>query len=635
MNMFANISKDKICEFVKKYGIMFSGMLIMYIIFLRHIINNPVSFIKGVNVFVAFIAFLLIVLIGVGSIYFEKKLHKLFLLIYAILGIMYFFAYPINSVPDEDHHFYRAYEISEGHMLSDIKSGIGGRELPKGLELWLDTHTVTLQESWSTLDIKLSDERTWYVFWNTSLYAPVSYVPQSLGIFVARIFTDSVAIMFLMGRLFNLVAVGLITYFAIKYIPVGKKMIIMITLLPMNMQEAISLAPDAMVTALTMAFIAFVLYLRYTQESVMSKKQLVLLYIMAIAISLYKIVYIPFCILPFLIPIERFGGKKQFISHAVCMGILVVVAGLGWLAFAGRYLLDIEGGKNSDDQIIYILSDLPNYFKIMFATIKKYGSFYFYTMFGQQLSYYNIFISKGYIILLVILLMGGVFSEEKVPVKFKGVSTLFALIVTAIFLLIMTSLYVQWTDYKNQLIEGVQGRYFIPLLLPMFLLIRSLIPFSLKEIFAFRNIILPIVIIDFIVVISLLGKFIGKGDLEKWVKYEEGWRYCNIQQETYLTNTWRQIAGDWYYFGEDGFALSDEWLEQDGEKYYFADGCLLVTGWQLIDEEWYYFNSNGTAYSGWLESDGALYYCEEGKMWYDCMTPDGYMLDEEGKRIQE
>lgn len=623
----------KIKELLYKHGVMFASLLLGYFVFLGYICNNHVFNSAGLSIIIAILVALLLMIISACAIYFENELHKFFLIVFSFFGLIYFFVYPMSSVPDEHGHFYRAYEISEGYFVSDIVDGWGGRTLPKGLSLGLDGPDVSLEESWDTFDIKITDEREYYIFWNISLYAPVSYIPQSLGIFVARIFTDSIAIMYMMGRLFNLLAVGVIAYFAVKYIPIGKKLVIMIMLIPINMQEAISLAPDAMVTALTMAFMAYVLHLRYTQKTVMSKRQLALLYVMAIAISLYKIVYIPFCMLPFLIPKERFGGKKQFIIHAVCMGTLVVAAGLGWLSFAGRYLMDIEGGKNSDDQVMYILGDLPNYFKILFSTMKAYGKAYFYTMFGQSLSWLNVFVPKGYVILYALLIFAGVFSEEEIPEKFKPVRIVSAIIVVSIFLLTMTSLYVQWTDYKAELISGVQGRYFIPLLLPLILLMSFGLKPSLNRFFKLKNYILPLVTVNIIVVLILLGKFV-EGP-KKWIKDDNGWRSYRVFENAYETDMWDEINDVWYYFDENGYALSEEWLETDTGNYYFSDSCALVTGWELIDGEWYYFDSGGRAFSGWIESDSDWYYCEDGKMWYDCMTPDGYLLDEDGKWIQE
>ncbi len=565
------------------------------------------------------------------GIMFEKELHKVYLILFILLGTIYFFIYPIGTVPDEYAHFYRAYEISEGHLVSDILDGWGGRDLPENLSLDINTLDTSISETWEKADIELSEKRSFHIFWTMSLYAPVSYIPQSSGIFIARLFTKSIVALFMAGRLFNFAAVAVISYFAVKYIPVGKKIVVMVMLLPMNMQEAISLAPDAMVTALTMAFVAYILHLRYRQEAVMSKKQLVLLYVMAIAISLYKIVYLPFCILPFLIPMERFGGKKQFIIHAICMGTCVIAAGLGWLSFAGRYLMDIEGGRDSDAQAAYILSDLPNYFKIMAATIKQNGSYYFYTMMGHLLSWLNIYIPKPYLILYAVVLVTGLFSEEKLPEKFGAVRGMLLLVIVSVFLLTMTSLYVQWTDYAHGTIDGVQGRYFIPLILPALLLVSLCLPRSLGKIVNVKNLIIPVIAVNLIVIAIVFKNFSVKAT--RWEEDTNGRKY-NTAENGYVVDSWYQIDGIWYYFDENGYMVYDEWLEIDGEKYLLAESGAMMVGWQLYNDEYYYLNADGTAYTGWIESDGEWYYCDEGKMLYDCITPDGYKLDKEGKWIK-
>ena len=43
----------------------------------------------------------------------------------------------------------------------------------------------------------------------------------------------------------------------------------------------------------------------------------------------------------------------------------------------------------------------------------------------------------------------------------------------SITLLIFTALYIQWTSLKNDTIAGIQGRYFIPLMLLLSLLGRN------------------------------------------------------------------------------------------------------------------------------------------------------------------
>ncbi|MBQ9765773.1 MAG: DUF2142 domain-containing protein [Lachnospiraceae bacterium] len=629
------LSKDKkelLLEYGRRYGIMLAFICIMLVVYCKAVKDVIVAN-TGLTVVLVLLGVLITALCVISMVIFEKQLHKFYIIVFALLGGIYFFIYPIGTVPDEQAHFYRAYEISEGHMVSDIQDGYGGRMLPDNLGLGINALNTSIKETWDKMDVELSENRSFSVFWTMSLYAPVSYIPQSLGILMARIFTDSIAVMFMAGRLFNFIAVAVISYLAVKYMPFGKKILIMVMLLPINMQEAISLAPDAMVTALTLAFVAYVLHLRYKQETKMSGKQLVLLYILAIVVSLYKIVYLPFCMLPFLIPMDRFGGKKKFIIHAVCMGTAVIVLSLGWLAFAGRYLMDIEGGRDSGAQVEYILGDIPNYFRVMGTTLKLHGINYLYMMLGHILSWLNLFIPKGYLIPYAIILLAGIVSdEEKLPEKFGAVRAMFVLISVAVFLLTLTSLYVQWNNYASPIIEGVQGRYFIPIILPLTLAVSFCLPRSLGKLFGMKNLMIPMVVVNLVVMVFVFDNFgISKA---MWVEADDGWKYY-VKESGYVTSSWYQVDTEWYYFGDDGYMYADEWLEYKGDKYLFTDGGVMATGWQLYGDEWYYLDSDGTAYTGWIESEGDWYYCEDGKMWYDCVTPDGYKLDKDGKMIEQ
>lgn len=79
----------------------------------------------------------------------------------------------------------------------------------------------------------------------------------------------------------------------------------------MTMQEAVSLSPDAMTIAVSIALISFILYFRNGPEKALQKKHFIILSALLIALSLCKIVYLPLCFLIFLIPTKCFQSKKQ------------------------------------------------------------------------------------------------------------------------------------------------------------------------------------------------------------------------------------------------------------------------------------------------------------------------------------
>ncbi len=79
--------------------------------------------------------------------------------------------------------------------------------------------------------------------------------------------------------------------------------------------------------------------------------------------------------------------------------------------------------------------------------------------------------------------------------------------------------------------------------------------------------------------------------------------------------------------------VSGEWKEEGGSwRYLHNDGSYAQNGWELIDGEWYYFNEESIMQTGWIDWNGEWYYCgTSGAMLKNTTTPDGFLLDHEGK----
>ena len=111
----------------------------------------------------------------------------------------------------------------------------------------------------------------------------------------------------------------------------------------------------------------------------------------------------------------------------------------------------------------------------------------------------------------------------------------------------------------------------------------------------------------------------------QWVQDEKGWWYKRADG-SYPKNSWGYEAYNgksyWYYFLDSGY-MSTGWVEVNGSKYYLfpnSDGWKgrMLTGWQWIDGNCYYLDSQG-------QNEGALY--------RNTTTPDGYAVDAEGRWI--
>jgi len=110
-----------------------------------------------------------------------------------------------------------------------------------------------------------------------------------------------------------------------------------------------------------------------------------------------------------------------------------------------------------------------------------------------------------------------------------------------------------------------------------------------------------------------------------WNRNSIGWWYCtNTENKYYYTsqNSWKEIDGEWYIFDSRGYALQDSWYYDEGDKdwYYLDSDCKMIRRrkdkplWKWIDSGCYAFN-------------------EYGQMYCDCVTPDGWWINENGVLI--
>lgn len=82
-----------------------------------------------------------------------------------------------------------------------------------------------------------------------------------------------------------------------------------------------------------------------------------------------------------------------------------------------------------------------------------------------------------------------------------------------------------------------------------------------------------------------------------------------------------------------GLPVSGEWKsDNNGWWYQHSDGTYSKNAWEEIDGKWYVFDENGYMRTGWIDWNGEQYYCDNsGAMLKNTTTPDGYILDYDGR----
>ena len=140
------------------------------------------------------------------------------------------------------------------------------------------------------------------------------------------------------------------------------------------------------------------------------------------------------------------------------------------------------------------------------------GSNYLMQLFGSDLGWrelVKLYAVVPYSILAIYLFIA--VTDEEIKNKFKTYQLVWiALVVLAVVALVFTSLYVQWTTVGKESISGVQGRYFLPILPLVMLLLGSMIKVqtsyrkeNINKFLAISTLVLQIYTISQIIVVHL------------------------------------------------------------------------------------------------------------------------------------
>lgn len=82
-----------------------------------------------------------------------------------------------------------------------------------------------------------------------------------------------------------------------------------------------------------------------------------------------------------------------------------------------------------------------------------------------------------------------------------------------------------------------------------------------------------------------------------WKSYKTAsgilWRY-EYNNGSYAVD-WALIGGNYYYFDDQGYLVSEQWLSYGGNRYYLQSNGAAVKGWKQIGTRRYYFSSKGGA----------------------------------------
>ena len=319
----------------------------------------------------------LIVIIISVIIYSKKniKTENIFLMIAPIICIFFLITMPTFKGHDEYFHWLKAYEVSIGNLSTPIKDGVQGSYMPDAVAIinTEDWTTMTYKDLSDNLSVKLDENKQSVLSPETAaVYSFVQYLPQAIGIFIARHITSIAVLVAYAGRLVNMLCSILLIYLAIKIIPFGKKLLLIPAMIPIAIEGFSSLSPDALTISISFLYIAYILYLAFGKKETIGIAQKIILLIMSVIIALCKIVYIPLVGLILIIPKEKFKNKSninKIVTFIIIAGIALIV-NLIWLAMSSKYLAHFRAG-NPIIQLFLLLKNPIYFYAIIYNKFRR------------------------------------------------------------------------------------------------------------------------------------------------------------------------------------------------------------------------------------------------------------------------
>lgn len=421
----------------------------------------------------------------------KNNLHLSFILISVIVGITMLFTLPPFQVPDEMAHFtnsfQKSYLFTDNHDIS-IKGDDGYTYLPVDVSDFIDkygsdtlnsgykvTSKSYLYDLYHNTNYKnISKNLSWYG--NTKHSSVFAYIPSILSSIVLKNINVPVMILYLFGKLINLTITIILCYYAIKNVVSFKKIFFVVSLLPIFVHQSAAFNMDY----LTNGIFIYLLYkiLNEIFKPVSNKiiiKDIIVILLLSVILSICKFGYFPVLFLTLLIPNKRFKNKKQ----AIGLKFLFIISSVFVSLYTtGALNIFTSSVGSSSTRNAYAISNIwRNPVRIAFVIentiMNRLDLDLFrglFDGFGWSTHWNNSLLLFICELIMILIILSEDRSNKKISVNYKIV---FLMVALMIFGIIYASMLFTWTTTGLDSIDGLQPRYFIPVVLLIYILLQN------------------------------------------------------------------------------------------------------------------------------------------------------------------
>lgn len=425
--------------------------------------------------------------------------EKVTIVLILVFGMMYMAIMGPMKIPDEQSHYYAAYRYS------NVLLGMDGLSYSVPMraddaELMTEWHddrkdysadySDIMQSSWTLEnDDLVSFEQDFGYGFDPLSRPPQLHIAAAIGITLGRLLSLGAMPTFYLGRITALLFAAFALYVALRILPFGRRSFAAFLLLPSTLMLLASYSYDGPIICLA-ALLGSVLLRSIYDTEPFGKKEWALIAVLVFLIVPAKLVYTAIAVLVLFIPATRFASRRQ---RALFVASIVLLAAGTFLLFKLPSVLNIasspapdaivsnSSGKTGSEgfepsyTFSMAISDPAHAIALFIDTVLLNSSRHVQGFFGGVLGWSN-FTGPWYVVIIfVVLVLFAVSTDRIKPIRpslrlSSGIA--FALAVSAIYCSMMFG----WITVKDEVIVGIQGRYFLPLFPLLFVIAAGLLP---------------------------------------------------------------------------------------------------------------------------------------------------------------
>lgn len=442
--------------------------------------------------YIAVIVYVVTLFIFSLSFYFfvkkEIDYSLLFPILVVVLGLIYLVIITPFSPPDEVTHYLATYRVSNMLLFKDP-------DLADSALLNYDVFTVHNNTLHSFLQVFANiafPAETGSTIQVNSIVSlshsyPLEYIGPAIGFTVARLLRCNFMFSFYFGRLFGLIFFVFCVFLSIRRIPKFKLTLGLLSITPMALQQAASYSYDGFINGVSLFLISSLIYIYVNEYEITLSDYLCVLIpamLLAPAKGAFGFIILPTIILFMLvIPVTKYSNWKKktifIILIAVCItGMFFIFKSSTIIgeAFpnAKQSLDSVHGNKNELLGIKKIIYEPVTTLRVFQSTLHNSAISWLFGSIGSVLSGMSLSVPSWIILLYVLVISLSVFrGKEKVSTFSPFTRIILFFGVLSYIVVVMVSMYLSFTPYGSDVVAGIQGRYFIPILPLLFICLEN------------------------------------------------------------------------------------------------------------------------------------------------------------------